>query len=294
MTAQLLKTKMCSFFERGKCASATCRYAHSANELRSAPNLQKTKMCRMFLQGSCKDGENCPYAHGDSDLKFTEGIYKTQICNFWERGHCKKGDRCNHAHGPLDLRPTAPATPQARPRADPPDGGTAPRPQRALPLEELLFVDAEENAKADPLTPARQKATELDNLLVTPLTWQYGVAGLLTPSPAAATPNMCFAQTPALPLARPFGSPLAAVNSPAAAEETNAVPASPLALGEPREEEGHEFQDLSRITASMSRIDAVVRDIATDLRGITASCAEVPMQGQAPCREPRRAALHRI
>ncbi|CAE7498779.1 APUM5 [Symbiodinium natans] len=96
----------CSFFEKGKCSSDTCRYAHSLNELRCPPNLQKTKLCKSFLQGKCLDGENCSFAHGDSDLRVTSGIYKTQMCNFYERGHCKKGDRCNHAHGDADLRPS--------------------------------------------------------------------------------------------------------------------------------------------------------------------------------------------
>eukprot|EP00933_Yihiella_yeosuensis_P025543 TRINITY_DN19804_c0_g1_i2.p1 TRINITY_DN19804_c0_g1~~TRINITY_DN19804_c0_g1_i2.p1 ORF type:complete len:585 (-),score=159.70 TRINITY_DN19804_c0_g1_i2:488-2242(-) len=103
---QLTKTKMCAFFERGKCSSETCRYAHSESELRLAPNLQKTKLCKAFLQGNCSR-EDCFYAHGESDLRVTAGIYKTQMCNFFERGHCKKGDRCNHAHGSTDLRPPA-------------------------------------------------------------------------------------------------------------------------------------------------------------------------------------------
>eukprot|EP00438_Fugacium_kawagutii_P000307 Skav205268 [mRNA] locus=scaffold1841:171779:175489:- [translate_table: standard] len=111
---QLAKTKMCAFFERGKCSSDTCRYAHSPSELRRPPNLQKTKLCKAFLQGKCKDGENCSFAHGDADLRVTAGIYKTQMCNFYERGHCKKGDRCNHAHGNADLRPMIPS-PQKTP-----------------------------------------------------------------------------------------------------------------------------------------------------------------------------------
>ena len=41
--------KMCYFFERGKCASATCRYAHSSSELRSAPDLQKTPGAHMTM-----------------------------------------------------------------------------------------------------------------------------------------------------------------------------------------------------------------------------------------------------
>eukprot|EP00439_Symbiodinium_sp_Y106_P078729 s263_g17.t1 len=56
VTARLLKTKMCYFFERGKCASKTCRYAHSVNELRKQPNLQKTKLCKAFADGLCTRG----------------------------------------------------------------------------------------------------------------------------------------------------------------------------------------------------------------------------------------------
>ncbi|CAK0823897.1 unnamed protein product, partial [Prorocentrum cordatum] len=149
-------TKMCTFFERGKCASNTCRYAHSPEELRSAPNLQKTKLCKLFLQGACND-ENCPFAHGDQDIRVTEGIYKTQMCNFFERGYCKKGDRCNHAHGLTDLRVSTPAKPKTRDAARTPLsatgrgsdgstplqqrgalGGPAPLRRSPLPLAELL------------------------------------------------------------------------------------------------------------------------------------------------------------
>jgi hypothetical protein len=105
VTARLTKTKMCHFFERGKCASNDCRYAHSQSELRTQPNLEKTKLCKTFAQdGYCNAGENCGFAHGEAELKVTEGIYKTQMCHFFERGRCLKGDRCNHAHGKEDLR----------------------------------------------------------------------------------------------------------------------------------------------------------------------------------------------
>eukprot|EP00927_Polykrikos_kofoidii_P026486 TRINITY_DN23561_c0_g1_i1.p1 TRINITY_DN23561_c0_g1~~TRINITY_DN23561_c0_g1_i1.p1 ORF type:complete len:729 (-),score=152.64 TRINITY_DN23561_c0_g1_i1:59-2245(-) len=107
VAVQLTKTKMCAFFERGRCASTNCRYAHSAEELRRPPNLVKTKLCKAFLQNSCHDAENCMFAHGEADLKFTDGIYKTQMCNFFERGYCKKADRCNHAHGRVELRSPA-------------------------------------------------------------------------------------------------------------------------------------------------------------------------------------------
>lgn len=105
VTARLTKTKMCHFFERGKCASGDCRYAHSQAELRQQPNLEKTKLCKTYAQhGYCNDGENCGFAHGETELRVTEGIYKTQMCHFFERGRCLKGDRCNHAHGKEDLR----------------------------------------------------------------------------------------------------------------------------------------------------------------------------------------------
>lgn len=113
VTQRLLKTKMCYFFERGKCASQTCRYAHSPDELRQQPNLQKTKLCKVFAEeGSCSNGANCVFAHGEVELRVTDGIYKTQMCHFFLRGRCLKGERCNHAHGPQDMRQPPPKTPQ--------------------------------------------------------------------------------------------------------------------------------------------------------------------------------------
>jgi len=169
---QLTKTKMCAFFEKGKCSSETCRYAHSLSELRCPPNLQKTKLCKSFLQGKCKLGENCSFAHGDADLRVTSGIYKTQMCNFYERGHCKKGDRCNHAHGDADLRPTfsprktpakekgfttVPQTPEGRTPSKLLNGGAADfspykdsepsQRKERLPLAELL--ESQEETEAD-------------------------------------------------------------------------------------------------------------------------------------------------
>uniref|UniRef100_A0A7S1A8P4 C3H1-type domain-containing protein n=1 Tax=Noctiluca scintillans TaxID=2966 RepID=A0A7S1A8P4_NOCSC len=133
VTMQLVKTKMCSYYVRGKCGSTECRFAHSQEELKHAPNLQKTKLCRNFLQGQCASGENCSFAHCDKDLRVTDGIYKTQICNFYERGYCKKGERCNHAHGNGDLRRRPPERFQRSP----------------FPLAELLADNSE-----SPLPPS--------------------------------------------------------------------------------------------------------------------------------------------
>jgi hypothetical protein len=212
---QLTKTKMCTFFQRGRCASNNCRYAHSSVELRHQPNMQKTKLCKQFLQGDCQD-RNCMYAHGEQDLRVTDGIYKTQMCNFFERGYCKKGDRCNHAHGPVDLRP--PATAEAPPSAPvpmmmqstpstpmPKMGGMSPlgafdmpssmRGWRSpLPLTELL-VDNEANINAPmsvvPPTPTKS-VVELASMSFSPMPssplWGYGTGqGLLSPAPGLSS-----------------------------------------------------------------------------------------------------------
>jgi hypothetical protein len=175
VTMQLTKTKMCAFFERGKCASTNCRYAHSAAELRLAPNLQKTKLCRAFLSGGCND-ENCFFAHGEGDLRVTEGIYKTQICNFFERGYCKKGDRCNHAHGIQDLRPPTPTAMTPLGKTSPSSSqGESVRPRRSpLPLSELLVSDSEANINLSPayntIPPTPTKSiTELAQLAFSPV-----------------------------------------------------------------------------------------------------------------------------
>jgi len=207
VSVQLTKTKMCAFFERGKCASANCRYAHSASELRLAPNLQKTKLCRAFLSGECNN-ENCFFAHGETDLRVTEGIYKTQMCNFFERGYCKKGDRCNHAHGAVDLRPSAP------PSASTPMGKISPSSQKSsqsrrspLPLSELLVIDSEANSNylpqgynAMPPTPTKS-VTELAQLAFSPVhsipLWsQYGLQTLSPMGALGAVNDMAFMYPP--------------------------------------------------------------------------------------------------
>jgi len=175
VTMQLTKTKMCAFFERGKCASANCKYAHSPSELRLPPNLQKTKLCKAFLSGACNN-ENCSYAHGEAELTVTDGIYKTQICNFFERGYCKKGDRCNHAHGVSDLRSqpsTAASTPMGK--TSPSSTGKSSQYRRSpLPLSELLVVDSEANANYFPAhatvppTPTKS-VTELAQMPFSPI-----------------------------------------------------------------------------------------------------------------------------
>lgn len=103
VAAQLAKTKMCVMHARGACHDPSCHFAHSASELREAPDLTKTAICRAFAAGSCRSNK-CKFAHGEKELRVTPRVYKTQLCNFFERGRCKKGDRCRHAHGRMELR----------------------------------------------------------------------------------------------------------------------------------------------------------------------------------------------
>jgi len=103
VAVQLQKTKMCAMHQRGTCRDPKCRFAHSPDELRAAPNLSKTAICRMYTRGQCHNN-GCKFAHGEQELRVTPSVYKTQLCNFHMRGHCKKGNRCRHAHGDEELR----------------------------------------------------------------------------------------------------------------------------------------------------------------------------------------------
>ncbi|CAE7568379.1 CPSF4 [Symbiodinium natans] len=104
VVAQLSKTKMCMQHRRGLCKEGNCcRFAHSADQLRPAPDLAKTAICRAFSRGMCAEAD-CKFAHGEQELRVSPSVYKTQLCNFFARGHCKKGERCRHAHGRRELR----------------------------------------------------------------------------------------------------------------------------------------------------------------------------------------------
>jgi len=274
---QLTKTKMCAFFERGKCASTTCRYAHAVDELRRPPNLQKTKLCRAFLQGGCRAGENCGFAHGENDLRVTEGIYKTQICNFFERGYCKKGDRCNHAHGAADIRPPVSqlsaegavptmASPAAGTRRTPAGAAGAPgsaeklhRPRRnPLPLAELL---------AD---PEGQAGASGHSLLAAVSALSTGQGTTTSPLAAAPTTTKSVAELASLAISPMPASPLWSQYSVQPLSPTAALAAT---AGEP--------------VAPWPR-DPL--DVLFDHRSAAqrATPSPVPLQQQHPPRQPRQ------
>lgn len=51
------KTKMCKFFEAGKCRKRTsCNFAHSEAEMKPLPDLRRTKLCPSVLEGGVHVG----------------------------------------------------------------------------------------------------------------------------------------------------------------------------------------------------------------------------------------------
>eukprot|EP00933_Yihiella_yeosuensis_P025754 TRINITY_DN19993_c0_g1_i1.p1 TRINITY_DN19993_c0_g1~~TRINITY_DN19993_c0_g1_i1.p1 ORF type:complete len:391 (-),score=78.68 TRINITY_DN19993_c0_g1_i1:17-1189(-) len=225
VTQRLVKTKMCYFFERGKCASQTCRYAHSESELRKQPNLQKTKLCKSYAEtGVCTEGENCVFAHGETELRVTEGIYKTQMCHFFERGRCLKGERCNHAHGPQDLR-VLPARnrsgsggSQGRtegssgvPWAPPKDHSSYGRsPLSPLPLSELLSESAHPQAALTAPAPPPVSMDPLAAAAVAGAAFAASAHHLMTPDLSGSN----FASLPARPWGFAPANFAALANSP--------------------------------------------------------------------------------
>lgn len=308
VTARLKKTKMCYFFERGKCASQNCRYAHSSSELRNQPNLQKTKLCKAFAQdGVCPRFENCVFAHGEAELRVTEGIYKTQMCHFYERGRCLKGDRCNHAHGVEDLR--APPTPMqgagqgggangaasaskhSSPESGTPAGGALdPRqPLSPLPLAELLVDSVGSHGLGaggqltSPLVPAAMAAAaaglmtpDLSMGFVPPMPasppmWNMPWA-LGNPYGAMGSPGTPMPCAPAMPFPGGMPSPMPhALGGLAAGGEAIGSAVDPWAA-EVAVDPGAAVVpcDLSERLASL---DSVVQDLRADVRALTGSAA---------------------
>lgn len=106
---QFRKTRICNFFQQGRCTWGTsCRFAHHEDELSTAPDLTKTKLCFNFFRRRCNDA-NCSFAHGHQELRATTGVYKTELCRWYEAGECKAGSSCRYAHGLAELRPSVAA-----------------------------------------------------------------------------------------------------------------------------------------------------------------------------------------
>ncbi|KAF4661371.1 hypothetical protein FOL47_006732 [Perkinsus chesapeaki] len=68
--------------------------------------LHKTKMCTYFLRGKCKFGKECSYAHGSTELQARPNFYKTKMCN---KPKCNNW-ACPYAHSIYELRDPPPST----------------------------------------------------------------------------------------------------------------------------------------------------------------------------------------
>eukprot|EP00929_Paragymnodinium_shiwhaense_P094625 TRINITY_DN5531_c0_g1_i2.p1 TRINITY_DN5531_c0_g1~~TRINITY_DN5531_c0_g1_i2.p1 ORF type:complete len:357 (-),score=51.06 TRINITY_DN5531_c0_g1_i2:227-1297(-) len=104
---QMKKTKMCSFWEAGKCQRGDkCTFAHGRNELSDAPDLTKTAICQKFKRGECRlRSEVCQFAHGEHEIRVIDKVLvKTKICQAWIKSRCDQGDQCKFAHGKSELK----------------------------------------------------------------------------------------------------------------------------------------------------------------------------------------------
>lgn len=66
------KTKMCKFNMMGRCnRTASCMFAHDAEELQPLPDFRCTKMCPDLSEtGRCDKGAACTFAHSTKELRF--------------------------------------------------------------------------------------------------------------------------------------------------------------------------------------------------------------------------------
>jgi hypothetical protein len=69
------------------------------------PRLRKTKICSFFQEGRCRRGDACGFAHSLFELEASPDLTKTSICLAWKEGSCPhSAAQCNFAHGKHDLR----------------------------------------------------------------------------------------------------------------------------------------------------------------------------------------------
>lgn len=67
----------------------------------------KTRLCVFFEEGRCNKGDACDFAHGADELERPVDLRKTSICKQWEKNQCRRNAaQCRFAHGSADLRRT--------------------------------------------------------------------------------------------------------------------------------------------------------------------------------------------
>merc|ERR1719387_761572 len=109
----LQKTKLCVYHVQGKCGlGSSCKFAHSASEIRNAPNLHKTGLCANFMKGNCNK-ENCTFAHGEAEL-VKPPSFKKAMCIWYRQGKCRNGSSCGFIHDLSELRGAAEQAPEVQ------------------------------------------------------------------------------------------------------------------------------------------------------------------------------------
>jgi len=94
----LSKTKLCTFYQQGRCTREFCTFAHGEHELRARPDLEKTVFCHFLRdRGMCYNVE-CKFAHSMWELR-TDRIDNTAVGDqrFDDRGpYLGHGEVDNH------------------------------------------------------------------------------------------------------------------------------------------------------------------------------------------------------
>lgn len=110
------KTKMCTFFEQGKCTRGdACTFAHDPSELSGGKGKGGGKPGGKpgnfgpkgdgggFGKGGPKGGKGGA-PKGMNGAPSGGGGFKTKMCTFFEKGKCTRGDQCTFAHSPAELQ----------------------------------------------------------------------------------------------------------------------------------------------------------------------------------------------
>lgn len=102
------KTKMCTFFEQGKCTKGdSCTFAHDPSELTGGKGKGGGGSFAPGGPGKAGPGKGgkgggAPKG-GKGNGPSGGGGFKTKMCTFFEKGKCTRGAACTFAHDPSEL-----------------------------------------------------------------------------------------------------------------------------------------------------------------------------------------------
>jgi len=149
LDSQLVRTKMCSFYAKGKCMKgASCSYAHCRSQLEIAPDLKKTSVCNDWKNGCCMvPAELCPYAHGDVELKTTTAFKGQKL------SRRTKGTREETLRNQADAQSQPETPPRSVRSPTPPSSVGSPTPTSIDPSEFMRTTSCPDVVDAKPVVP---------------------------------------------------------------------------------------------------------------------------------------------